>query len=76
MSTTKALLASRTFWGAVVAGLSGLLSLWGRDIAPADQAELVETAATLAAMAGSIVAVWGRVTASKRIGGLVSGGER
>ena len=73
MDKTKALLASRTFWGAVVAGTSGILSLWGHSIADQDQAELVDMAVTLVAFAGSGVAIWGRVKASSRIGGVVSG---
>lgn len=75
MDETKALLASRTFWGAVVAGASGLMSLWGYSVLPEDQVQLVDMAATLVGFAGSGVAIWGRVKAGKRINGVLSGGE-
>ena len=72
MTQSKALFTSRTFWGAVIAGLSGLLSIWGRSIPADDQAQLVDMAATIAAFVGSFLAIYGRVFADKKISGVIS----
>ncbi len=68
MSDFKTLFTSKTFWGALVAVLAGALSMFGYQIGPADQAELVNSVSGLAAAAGGLVAIYGRIVASKRIG--------
>ncbi len=69
MTDVKSLFASKTIWGAVIALLAGGLSLLGYQLAPADQAELVNLASGLGAALGGAVAIYGRVVASKRITG-------
>jgi hypothetical protein len=68
MVETKSLLASRTVWGGLIAILAAVLGGFGYTIAAADQAQLVEWIATAGGIAGGILAVVGRVRASKRIG--------
>ena len=68
MSEVKTLLASKTFWGAFVAVLAGALSLFGYQLAAEDQAQLVNAVSGIAAAAGGVVAIYGRIVASKRIG--------
>lgn len=65
---TKSLLHSKTVWSAVIAILAGLSAAFGHDIAPADQAELVNSISGLIAAGGGIGAIVGRVVARKRIG--------
>ena len=69
MSDVKTLFASKTFWGACVAVLAGALSLFGYQLAAEDQAELVNAVSGIGAAAGGLVAIYGRIVASKRIGG-------
>jgi hypothetical protein len=72
MSDVKTLFASKTFWGALVAVLAGALSLFGYQLGAADQAELINALSGIAAAAGGLLAIYGRIVASKRIG---SGGQ-
>ena len=57
MTDAKSLLASKTIWGALIALLAGALSLLGYQLAPADQAELVNLASGLGAAVGGAVAI-------------------
>jgi hypothetical protein len=68
MSDMKTLFSSKTFWGALVAVLAGASSLFGYQLAAEDQAEIVNAVSGIAAAAGGLVAIYGRVVASKRIG--------
>ena len=68
MSEVKTLLSSKTFWGAFVAVLAGALSLFGYQLAAEDQAQLVNAVSGIAAALGGLVAIYGRIVASKRIG--------
>jgi hypothetical protein len=68
MSEFKTLFSSKTFWGAFVAILAGALSLFGYHLAEADQVELINSISGLAASAGGLIAIYGRIVASKRIG--------
>ncbi len=68
MDEFKGLFASKTVWGALIALVAGLLSLFGYTIAPADQMELVTVVAGVGAMAGAVLAIIGRAVASKKIG--------
>ncbi len=69
MSEVKTLFSSKTFWGAFVAVLAGALPLLGYQIGAADQAELINSVSGLASAAGGLFAIYGRIVASKRIGG-------
>ena len=70
----KPLYLSRTFWGGLAAVAAGTLGLFGYVISDADQAQLVELVTALAAVAGGITAIAGRVRATKRIGPAEGGG--
>jgi len=67
MNDAKSLLLSRTFWGALTAVLAGILGLFGYVLSPEDANALIDLIAGLAAAAGGLLAIFGRVKASKRI---------
>lgn len=66
-SETKTFLQSKTVWGAIIALLGGLLSLLGYQLSPDDAESLVTIVSGLASMMGSVMAIIGRISASKRI---------
>jgi hypothetical protein len=66
---TKTLLSSKTVWGALVAILGAILSYFGIDLSPADQGALVEQIGNGVTLVGALLAIWGRATATKQIGG-------
>lgn len=68
MDGIKNLFASKTVWGGIAALLAGVVGLLGYNIGAEDQASLVELGTGIAAAVGGIVAIVGRVVASKRIG--------
>ncbi len=68
MYEVKSLIASKTFWGAFVAVAAGVFGLFGYAVTPEDQVWLVDSIAAVGAIAGGVVAVYGRIKASKRIG--------
>lgn len=63
----KSLFVSKTFWGGLIAIIAGVLGFFGYQLLPADQAALVDGGAALAASLGGVIAIWGRVKASKII---------
>lgn len=72
---TKTWWQSAGIWGSLVVVLSAGAGLVGYTIAPEDQAHLVTVATKTAELAtqatslvGGLVALWGRVRATKRIG--------
>ncbi len=68
MDGFKSILESRTFWGAAVALLAGVLAIFHYSLSADDQAQLVDIIAGVGAAAGGLVAIIGRVLASKKIG--------
>lgn len=60
---------SRTIWGVLVSLAGGLAALLGREFTTADQEQLLEALSAIAIAAGSILAIIGRVKASKKLGG-------
>jgi hypothetical protein len=64
----KSALASKAVWGGIIAVAAGLLGLWGYKVAPEDQARIVELAMAIGASVGGVLAIYGRVRATKRIG--------
>lgn len=75
MEDQKPFYASATIWGAGVAVVAGVAGVFGYTITPADQAALsdsiaqvVTLASSVAALGGGLLAIWGRVRASKTIG--------
>jgi hypothetical protein len=65
---TKSWLASRTVWGGVVAVLAAVGGLVGLPIDNEMHGQLTDALLAVAAGVGGVVAIWGRVTASKKIG--------
>jgi hypothetical protein len=75
MNDIKHPLASATVWAGVITVLASLVAVLGYTIGPEDQAALADGAAQLVGLATSLitvisgaVAIWGRVTATKRVG--------
>lgn len=68
MTDLKKWYMSRTVWGAAIAILASLANLLGLDVAPDDEAQLVDAVTALVAAVGGIVAIYGRVSARKRLG--------
>ena len=68
MDDFKSLFASRTFWGGVIAVLAGVLGFFGYELGGPDQAALIEAGSAIAASVGGVIAIIGRIKASKKIG--------
>lgn len=68
MEEFKGLFASRTVWGGILALLAGLAGLFGYTVTAEDTATLTELLASVGSAVGGIVAIYGRIVASKRIG--------
>jgi uncharacterized membrane protein HdeD (DUF308 family) len=68
MNEAKTLIQSKTFWGAVVALGGAALALGHYTLSPADAAQAVELLSGIAGAVGGLIAVYGRVVATKRIG--------
>ncbi len=64
----KSALASKGVWGGIVAVIAGVLGLLGYTLTPADQLDLVGLLSAIVSAVGGIVAIWGRIVATKRIG--------
>ncbi|MBU2328755.1 MAG: hypothetical protein KJ755_15630 [Alphaproteobacteria bacterium] len=60
---------SKTIWGALIAIASPLLGRAGLDVGGAEQAEIAEAMTTLAGTVGGLLALYGRLTATKGVGG-------
>lgn len=58
---------SKTVWGAVVAVIASCARLVGLEIAAEDQLQAVDALTTIAAAAGGLIAIYGRVSAHKRL---------
>ncbi len=72
MDQTKSWYASTTIWGGAVAAVAGVAGIFGYSITPADQAALsdsigqvVTLVTSVSALGGGLLAIWGRVRASK-----------
>lgn len=75
MEETKPWYLSRGVLGGAVSAVAGAAQLAGYTVTPADQAALVDGATQLGQLAfgvgslvGGLVAIWGRIKASKAIG--------
>ena len=67
MSDVKTWYLSKTVWGGIIAILSSCGNLLGLDISPEDQGGLVDGLTALAAAAGGLLAIWGRISARTRL---------
>ncbi len=68
MIDSKSWWQSKTVWGGIIALLAGVLGLFGYNLVEADQAQLVEIGSGAAVVVGSLIAIVGRVRASKVVG--------
>jgi hypothetical protein len=68
MNEFKALTQSKTFWGAVVALGGSALTLGHYALTPADAAQAVDLLSGIAGAVGGLIAIYGRVVATKKIG--------
>ncbi len=74
MGEFKSLVESRTFWGAVVALIGSALSLGHYTLSASDAAQAVDLISGIAGALGSLLAIAGRVMASRQIGTVLPGG--
>ena len=65
---TKPWWQSKTVWGGLVTLLAVILGAFGYDLGTEDQKQLVEILSQIAASVGAVIAIYGRLTATKRIG--------
>jgi hypothetical protein len=68
MNEVKALTQSKTFWGAVMALVGSGLSAGHYTLSAADAATAVDIVVSIVSGVGGLVAIIGRVKASKKIG--------
>ncbi len=59
---------SKTVWGAMIAMAAPLLKHVGVEMGLAEQADLADALATLAGALGGVLAIYGRVKATRPIG--------
>lgn len=64
---TKSLLMSKTFWGAIIAIVASLAGFAGYTFGAEDQKALVEVITTVGTAVGGLLAIFGRVKATKAI---------
>jgi hypothetical protein len=60
---------SKTVWGALIAIAAPLLGRAGLELGGAEQAEIADALTTLAGTVGGLLALYGRLTATKGVGG-------
>ncbi len=68
MAGAKPLIQSKTFWGAVVALGGGAVTLGHYTLTPADAAQAVDLLSGIAGAVGGLIAIYGRVVATQKIG--------
>ena len=59
---------SKTVWGALITILASLLNAGGIAIDDASQQEIVDGLITIAGAFGGLLAIYGRITADRRLG--------
>ena len=60
---------SKTVWGALISIAAPLLGRAGLEVGGAEQAEIADALTTLAGTVGGLLALYGRLTATKGVGG-------
>jgi len=65
--TTKSWWESKTIWGAGLVLASTVLGIFGYDFSGADQALIAEYANDMIVTVGGVIAIYGRVVASKAL---------
>ncbi len=67
MIELKSWYSSKTVWGAAIVIVASCANLFGLEISAGDQHDLTENLSAIVAAAGGIIAIWGRISASKRL---------
>ena len=67
MYDVKSFFASKTIWGGLIALVASAAAIWGYAITPADQAQIVELITGIGGIIGSVLAIYGRIVATKKI---------
>ena len=67
MYDVKSFFASKTIWGGIIALIASLSAIWGYAITPADQAQIVELVTGMGGIVGSVLAIYGRIVATRTI---------
>ena len=65
---TKQWYLSKTVWGALIAIVASLVPAMGMEFDAGTQAQLVDDLVSLAGAIGGLIAIYGRLTADKRVG--------
>lgn len=68
MDDIKSWLSSKTVWGGVIALTATVAQFFGFTLTGADQSSLSDAIIQIAQAGGAILAIYGRVVASKKIG--------
>ena len=68
MSDVKGFLESKAIWGGLIAFGAGVAGLIGYTVSAEDQAEIVQLITGAGGVVGAVLAVVGRIMASKKIG--------
>ena len=68
MEEMKQWYLSKTVWGALLAILANLLPAMGMDLDAGSQDQLADDLVSLAGAIGGLIAIYGRLTAEKRVG--------
>jgi hypothetical protein len=67
MYDVKSFFASKTIWGGLIALIASAAAIWGYSITPADQAQIVELVTGIGGIIGSVLAIYGRIVATRKI---------
>jgi hypothetical protein len=68
MNDVKAWYQSRTVWGALIAILASLANAAGIEVTAGDEGELADLVVAAVGTAGGLIALFGRVSARRRVG--------
>ena len=64
---TKSIFQSKTFWGAVVSGVSAMALIFGVSIESVEQTTLLTAFESVGAAIDTVLTIWGRFTAKKKV---------
>lgn len=67
MNETKSILQSRAVWGSAIAIAAGAAGLFGWTIDEQSRVAALHLVEAAAALVGGAIALWGRISATKRI---------
>ena len=68
MTDVKTFFGSKTIWGGIITFGAGVAALLGYAVSDDDQTRIVELITGAVGVFGAVVAIYGRIVASKKIG--------